>query len=134
MSFSLYSFDAESVNDAEGYTVGVQAIFNNQHPSRMSGSLVLCQPTSSGAFPESYPSLVRSITFQPLIKVPIVLFPLGLLIPFLTELGWVVETFTALVDFHHFAPDSFVFWQFACHALLCARMSRFVWRSRTSMS
>ncbi|EUL79864.1 hypothetical protein P833_00376 [Enterobacter hormaechei] len=32
MSFSLYSFDAESVNDAEGYTVGVQAIFNNQHP------------------------------------------------------------------------------------------------------
>ncbi len=32
MSFSLYCFDAEAVNSAEGYTVGVQAIFNNQHP------------------------------------------------------------------------------------------------------
>ncbi|MFY7224106.1 hypothetical protein, partial [Enterobacter cloacae complex sp. IR5459] len=48
------------------------------------------------------------------------LFPLGLLIPFLTEPGWIVETFTALVGFRHFAPDSFVIWQFACHVLLCA--------------
>lgn len=32
MSFSLYRFDAEAVNDAEGYAMGIQAIFNNQHP------------------------------------------------------------------------------------------------------
>ncbi|WP_165298128.1 MULTISPECIES: hypothetical protein [unclassified Enterobacter cloacae complex] len=32
MSFRLYCFDAEAVNDAEGYAMGIQAIFNNQHP------------------------------------------------------------------------------------------------------
>lgn len=32
MSFSFYSFDAEAVNDVERYAVGVQSIFNNQHP------------------------------------------------------------------------------------------------------
>ena len=41
-------------------------------PSRISGSLSICQPTCSGAIPDSFPSLVRSITFQPLITVAIV--------------------------------------------------------------
>ena len=35
------------------------------------------------------------------------LFPLGLLIPFLTELGWVVETLGALIILHAAFPLRF---------------------------
>lgn len=107
MSFSLYSFDTESVNDADGYTVGIQAIFNNQHPianvwliAALPADLLWCLPRIVTILSEEH-------YFPALVKVPIVLFPLVLLIPFLAELGWVVETFTALVDFHHFALSQF---------------------------
>lgn len=86
MSFSFYSFDAEAVNDVERYAVGVQSIFNNQHPIANVWLIGALPADLLWCLSRSCPSLVSSITFQPLIKVPIGLFPFCLFIPFLTEL------------------------------------------------